>query len=198
MEAVVSSAIKETIKESIAVKTSLLDCADTIAVIAKKLCECFSLGHKALLCGNGGSAADSMHLEGEFVCRFTKNRRALPAIALGTGLPAASAIGNDLGFAELFSRQIEAFAAPGDVLLAFSTSGNSENVIRAVAKAKEMGVYTAGFLGGNGGRLAALVDCPLIVPSHVTARVQECHILVGHILCGVVEMEMFGNESSVS
>ena len=122
----------------------------------------------------------------------------MPAIALGSGLPTASAIGNDLGFSELFSRQVEAFAVPGDVLLAFSTSGNSDNIIRAVAKAKEMGVYTVGFLGGNGGKLAALVNCPLIIPSYVTARIQECHILVGHILCGIVETEMFGNESSVS
>jgi len=194
METVISSAIRE----SIAVKTSLLDYTDKIAAIAKKLYECFSLGHKILLCGNGGSAADSMHLEGEFVCRFMKYRKALPAIALGTGLPTVSAVGNDLGFVELFSRQIEALAAPGDILTAISTSGNSDNIIRAVAKAKEMGVYTVGLLGGNGGKLAALVNCPLIIPSHVTARIQECHILVGHILCGIVEAEMFGDENCVS
>jgi len=194
MEAVISN----TIIESINVKKKLLDHTDTITAIAKKMCECFSTGKKVLFCGNGGSAADSMHLEGEFVCRFTKNRRALPAIALGSGLPTISAIGNDLGFVDVFSRQVEAYAVPGDILVAISTSGNSDNLLKAVTTAKGMGIYTVGFLGGTGGKLASLVDCSLIIPSKVTARIQECHILVGHILCGIVEMELFGHESSIS
>ena len=187
--------ITNTIKESIAAKNLLLDYTEEIAAIAKKLRECFSSGHKVMLCGNGGSAADSMHLEGEFVCRFTKNRKALPAIALGLGLPTVSAIGNDLGFPDIFSRQVEAFAVPGDVLMAISTSGNSENIIRAVAKAREMGVYTIGLLGGTGGKLAPLVDCPFMAPGNVTARIQECHILIGHIICDIVETELFAGES---
>ena len=189
--------ISNTIRESIAAKTALLDYADKIANIAKALCTCFAHGHKVLLCGNGGSAADAMHLEGEFVCRFMKDRRALPAIALGLGLPTASAIGNDLGFEELFSRQVEALATPGDVLIVLSTSGNSENVLRAVKKAKKLGINTIGLLGGSGGQLASMVDDLLIIPSEITARIQECHILVGHILCDIVEKELFGNESGI-
>jgi len=189
--------ISNTISESIAVKRLLLEHTDTISAIGRTLCECFAQGRKVLLCGNGGSAADAMHLEGEFVCRFKKNRKALPAVALGSGLPTASAIGNDFGFDEIFSRQVEAFGLPGDALIAISTSGNSSNVIQAVQMAKSLGIHTIGMLGGNGGKLAAMVDDSLIIPSDVTARIQECHILVGHILCDIVETELFGNEGSV-
>lgn len=144
-------------------------------------------GNKVLLCGNGGSAADAQHIAAELVCRFETTRRGLPAIALTTDTSALTAIGNDLGFDRLFSRQVEALGSEGDVLIAFSTSGNSGNVIAAILAAKGKGMVTIGLLGGDGGKLKNLVDHALVVPSTVTARIQECHILVGHIWCGMID-----------
>jgi D-sedoheptulose 7-phosphate isomerase len=148
-------------------------------------------GHRIFLCGNGGSAADAQHIAAEMVCRFETQRRALPAIALTTDTSALTAIGNDLGYDQVFARQVEALARPGDVLIGLSTSGNSRNVIAAVQQAKEMGVATLGLLGGvgdrRGGELLNLVDYALLVPSDTTARIQECHILVGHIWCAMVD-----------
>lgn len=144
-------------------------------------------GNRILLCGNGGSAADAQHIAAELVCRFESNRRALPAIALTTDTSALTAIANDFGYARVFARQVEALARPGDLLIGISTSGNSGNVIAAVEQAREMGISSLGLLGGDGGKLAALVDQALIVPSAVTARIQECHILIGHIWCGMID-----------
>ena len=164
---------------------------DEIQQLGDRLIACLRGGHRIFLCGNGGSAADAQHIAAEMVCRFETQRRALPAIALTTDTSALTAIGNDLGYDQVFARQVEALARPGDVLIGLSTSGNSRNVIAAVQQAKEMGVATLGLLGGvgdrRGGKLLNLVDYALVAPSDTTARIQECHILVGHIWCAMVD-----------
>lgn len=147
-------------------------------------------GGKIFFFGNGGSAADAQHLATEFVVRFKLNRKALPALALTTDTSALTAISNDFGFDHLFERQIEALCTSRDLVIGISTSGNSENVIRALLAAKERGAVTAALGGGDGGRMKSLVDHALIVPSNVTARIQEVHILIGHALCGYVEEEL--------
>jgi len=149
---------------------------------------------KAMFCGNGGSAADSQHLATELVVRLTadRQRRALPAIALTTDSSMLTAGSNDFGFEHVFARQIEALGNSGDVLFAISTSGNSENVIKAAVTAKEMGVFTVGMLGGDGGKLGAAVDIALVVPSKNTQRIQEAHITIGHIIIELAESRLFG------
>jgi D-sedoheptulose 7-phosphate isomerase len=137
--------------------------------------------------GNGGSAADCQHLAAEFVGRFKLERKGYPAIALTTDTSILTAVGNDYSFDSIFSRQIEALGKEGDLVVGISTSGNSKNIIRGVEKAKELGLYTVGLLGKDGGALKDLVDLPLVVPIDNTARIQECHILIGHIVCEIVE-----------
>ncbi|ACX71924.1 phosphoheptose isomerase [Methanocaldococcus vulcanius M7] len=149
-------------------------------------------GNKILICGNGGSAADSQHFAAEIVGRFKLERKGLPAIALTTDTSILTAIGNDYGFDKIFERQVEALGKEGDVLVGISTSGNSENVIKAVNKAKEMGIYTIGLLGKGGGKLKDIVDLALIVPSNNTARIQECHLTIYHVICEEVEKRLFG------
>ncbi len=144
-------------------------------------------GNRILFCGNGGSAADAQHLAAELVGRLVRDRRALPGLALTTDSSALTCIGNDFGFDEVFARQVEGLGRAGDVLIAISTSGNSRNVIRAVEAAKPMGITTVGLLGRDGGKLAALVDLPIVVPSEDTARIQEAHIFLGHVFCAMVE-----------
>ena len=143
-----------------------------------------------MLCGNGGSAADSQHIAAELVGRFKKNRAALPAIALTTDTSAITAIGNDFGFEYVFSRQVQALGSPNDILVMFSTSGNSENLVQAAGAAASRGCQTLAILGGDGGRLSKVVHKSIIVPSRNTALVQEMHILIGHILCEIVENEL--------
>lgn len=147
-------------------------------------------GHKLLLFGNGGSAADAQHIATELTVRFTANRTALAALALTTDCSALTAIGNDLGFEQLFSRQIEALGRPGDVAIGISTSGNSANVNLALQTARAKGMIAAGWAGKGGGEMVALCDPLLLVPSDTTARIQEMHILIGHMLCGAIEQEM--------
>ena len=144
---------------------------------------------KIIFMGNGGSAADAEHLAAEFVGRFKKNRAAIASISLASNICIITAVGNDFGFEEVFSRQIEALAKPQDVIVAISTSGESKNVIQAAKKAKELGLKSVGFLGKNGGKLKGLVDIPFVVPSNDTPRIQEMHILAGHIICEIVEEE---------
>jgi D-sedoheptulose 7-phosphate isomerase len=151
------------------------------------LIQAFNKKNKVLLCGNGGSAADSQHIAAEFVGRFKLERRALPAIALSTDTSILTAIGNDYSIDRIFSRQVEALAQPGDIVIGLSTSGKSPNVVEAIKKAREFGCFSIGFLGGNGGSLKDIVDIPLVVPSNDTPRIQECHILLGHIICDIVE-----------
>lgn len=143
--------------------------------------------NRILFCGNGGSAADAQHLAAELVGRLVRDRRALPGLALSTDSSALTCIGNDFGFDEVFARQVEGLGRAGDVLIAISTSGNSPNVIRAVEVAKPMGIYTVGLLGRDGGKLAPLVDLPIVVPSDETARIQEAHIFLGHVMCALIE-----------
>lgn len=147
-------------------------------------------GKKLMICGNGGSAADSQHIAAEFTGRFIKDRSPIAALALSTDSSALTCIANDYSFIEVFSRQIRALGQPQDCLLGISTSGNSENVIQAVLTAKEMGIKTIGLLGRNGGKLKELCDCVIIVPSDITARIQEVHILIGHSICGAVELDL--------
>ncbi|MCP4685030.1 MAG: D-sedoheptulose 7-phosphate isomerase [bacterium] len=154
---------------------------------AEKLVASLNGGHKLLLCGNGGSAADAQHFAAEFTGRFLAERKPLPAIALTTDTSALTAIGNDYGFDTIFERQVRALAAPGDLLLAISTSGNSANVIAAMAAMKELGGESIALTGRDGGRMKALADLNLIVPSDETPRIQEMHVTIGHILCAAVD-----------
>ena len=144
-------------------------------------------GHKIIWFGNGGSATQSQHMAGEFVGRFRAERRSLPSISLAENMASVTAIGNDYAFKQIFSRQLEGLAAPGDVAVGLSTSGNSPNVVEALRTAKALRIKTVGLTGGSGGRMASLCDVCICVPSTVTARIQEVHLTIGHILCGLVE-----------
>lgn len=160
-----------------------------IAAVAQAMRDCLERGGKILLMGNGGSAADSQHIAAEIVGRYKKERRGLPAIALTTDTSILTSIGNDYGFEFIFSRQVEALCGPLDLVIGFSTSGNSANVIRGIEKAKEVGATTVLFSGGTGGKLASLCDFNLIMPSGDTPRIQEAHIFIGHSLCDLLEAE---------
>ena len=149
-------------------------------------------GHKLLVCGNGGSAADTQHVVAELVVRLTSDRPALRAIALTTDSSIFTAIGNDYGFEHIFSRQVEALGQPGDVLLAISTSGNSPNCIRALERARTLGLTTIAFTGNNGGKMAPLADINVIVPATVTMNIQESQLALEHIFCMLVERCYFG------
>jgi D-sedoheptulose 7-phosphate isomerase len=153
--------------------------------------QAFERGNKLLLFGNGGSAADAQHIAAEFVNRYIIDRPPLPAIALTTDTSILTSISNDAAFQEIFSRQIKALGKDGDIVIGLSTSGNSPNVIKAFEVAKEMGIKTVALTGNDGGMLAKLADVPLIVSSSSTPRIQETHILVGHILCEMVEHQLF-------
>lgn len=159
---------------------------ERIAVEVKKA---LANGNKVLFCGNGGSAADSQHLAAEFVGRFQKERAGLPAIALTVDTSILTAVGNDYGYDKVFVRQVQALARPGDVLVGISTSGNSANVVEAVELAKSMGVFCVGMTAEGGGKMKTLCDECVAVPAKVTARAQEMHILIGHILCELVDGE---------
>jgi len=163
---------------------------ESIELTGQKLAQSLSSGGTVFWCGNGGSAADSQHLAAELVGRFKKNRRALRSVALTTDSSVLTCIANDYSYDDIFARQIEALGRPADILLGISTSGNSENVLRAFKVAKEMGLITIALLGKDGGVAKELVDVALIIPSNSTARIQEAHILIGHMLCEIVEQEL--------
>jgi D-sedoheptulose 7-phosphate isomerase len=183
--------ISNIIKDSIAVKESILkNNIEDIVKIAESAIDCLKNGNKIIIFGNGGSAADSQHIAAELVGRFQKERRGLAAIALTTNTSILTAIGNDYSFDEVFSRQIEAIAKKGDLVIGISTSGNAKNVIAGITKAKEMGLKTVGLTGSDGGALAKTADTSLIVSSKVTARIQEAHITIGHIICELVEKQL--------
>jgi D-sedoheptulose 7-phosphate isomerase len=189
--------IGKSIKTSIDAQQSLLSDSKTIAEIASvcnAIVTAFKQGNKLLLFGNGGSAADAQHIAAEFVGRFAFNRAALPAIALGVNGSCLTAIGNDYGFEQAFSRQVEALGRAGDVAVGISTSGNSPNILQGLATAKRMGLRTVALAGQTGGKLrgSASVDSCICAPTGETARIQECHILIGHVLCEIVEQELFG------
>ncbi len=164
----------------------------TIVILAQRLIETFQIGNKLLIMGNGGSAADAQHFAGEIVSRFRMERPGLPAIALSTDSSIMTAIGNDYGFDRVFSRQVEALAAPGDAVIGISTSGNSPNVHKALEVARQAGCSTVGLLGRDGGSIRELCDIPLVIPSNDTPRIQEGHITVIHILCDLIEQGLFG------
>ena len=166
--------------------SEILGQIETVAAAIKKA---LAAGHKVLFCGNGGSAADSQHLAAEFVGRFQKERRGLPAIALTVDTSILTAVGNDYGYDKVFVRQVEALAQAGDVLVGISTSGNSPNVVAAIELAKTKGVYCVGMTAAGGGKMATLCDECIAVPAKITARAQEMHILIGHILCELVDGE---------
>ena len=180
---------EKSIKEHMEVVSKLQSIIKEIETLGGKLNVTLKNGNKVLLMGNGGSAADSQHIAAELVGRFKNERKGLPAIALTTDTSILTAVGNDYSFNEIFARQIEALANKGDLVIGISTSGNSENVIKGILKAKEIGCYTVGLLGKDGGKLKDLVDLPIIVPSNSTPRIQECHILIGHIICEIVDRE---------
>jgi D-sedoheptulose 7-phosphate isomerase len=183
--------IKSQFEENITLhKDSMEQLAPAVAKAAEIIIDAYKKGKKLLLCGNGGSAADAQHIAGELVGRFKKERKGLPAIALTTDASIMTAVANDYWYDLLFARQIEALGNRGDVLIALSTSGNSVNIIRAVEKANFMGLTSIGLLGSDGGKLKGLVTLPIIVPFEGAARVQEVHILVGHIICDLVEKNL--------
>ncbi len=165
--------------------------ADEVIKAAALIAEAFKANGRLLIFGNGGSAADAQHIAGELVNRFLQTRRGLPAIALTTDGGALTCIANDTGFENVFARQIEALGTKGDICVAISTSGASPNIVRACEQAREQGIKAIGLLGCDGGRVAALCDLALIVPSNDTQRIQETHNLVGHVLCELIESEMF-------
>jgi D-sedoheptulose 7-phosphate isomerase len=166
---------------------ALRSCGPIVAAAAVRLIRALRAGNKILFCGNGGSAADSQHLAAELTGRYRRDRRPLAAIALTVDTSALTAIGNDYGFQDIFARQLAGIGRAGDVLVALSASGTSENVVRALETARRMGIATIGLTGEGGGAMAALCDICVRVPSADTARIQEMHIAVGHLLCGFVE-----------
>jgi D-sedoheptulose 7-phosphate isomerase len=186
--------VRQSIEASIAVKQLLLNDAEVLATTARVselLVEALTQGKKPILFGNGGSAADAQHIAAELVGRFAFDRAALPALALSVNSSCLTAIGNDYGFDVVFARQIEALGRPGDVAIGISTSGNSPNVLSAVAVARKMGLHTVALTGASGGALKAAVDHCICVPSSETPRIQECHILIGHIISELVEETIF-------
>jgi D-sedoheptulose 7-phosphate isomerase len=188
-------------KASIATKQSMLSSSDLVATIAKvseMLVASLRNGNKVVLFGNGGSAADAQHIAAELVGRFAYDRPALPAMALSVNSSCVTAIGNDYGFERVFSRQIEALAKGGDVAVGISTSGNSPNVVKAILTARQMNLRTVGLTGSSGGTLAESAEFCICVPSNDTPRIQECHILIGHILSELVEKEIYPAESGAS
>lgn len=190
---IVKRSAKEIFAEARTVQAFSLDTDEVCIAVeraAQLLVECFRGGHKVLLCGNGGSAADCQHLAAEFVGRFYYERAGWPAIALTTDTSILTAVGNDYGFDNVFSRQVRALGNPGDVLICFSTSGNSANVLAACRAALSKGLMTIGFVGSTGGVLKQLVNVCIHVDDPSTARVQECHIIAGHALCSIVEASM--------
>jgi D-sedoheptulose 7-phosphate isomerase len=185
--------IQDQLNESADTKKKMFEtCSRDILRAVDAILNTLNAKGKILLCGNGGSAADAQHIATELVIRMNKaDRPALPAIALTTDTSMLTAGGNDIGFENVFARQVEALGKAGDILIAISTSGKSENVNRAVREAKKRGMAVIGFLGKNGGASKGLVDIAIVVPSNDTQRIQEGHITVAHIICGIIENEMF-------
>lgn len=172
--------------------------ADTIADAARKIIDAYQAGGKVLLIGNGGSAADAQHIAAELVGRFERERAGLPAIALSADTSLLTALANDYGYESVFSRQIEALASDKDILIAITTSGNSPNILKAVATARSKGVTAIGLTGSGGGKLKDLADLTIIVPSSNTARIQEAHTTIGHIICHLVESRRSDEPSGIS
>jgi D-sedoheptulose 7-phosphate isomerase len=188
--------IKKALMEGLRVKEDFIKRnTSSLIHLAEHISKAFTNDKKLLLCGNGGSAADAQHLAAEFVNRFQLERKPLPALALTTDTSIITSVANDYSYDEVFSKQINALGVQGDILLAISTSGRSENVLSAIRTAKKKGLYTVGFIGGDGGEMWRLVDLALIVKSDQTPRVQETHILAGHLICELVDYILFQKDS---
>jgi D-sedoheptulose 7-phosphate isomerase len=175
-----------------ALEATLEQCGPVIESIGARLIDCFQKGGNVLLCGNGGSAADAQHIAAEFINRFLYDHAALPAIALTTDTSILTAVGNDLAYELVFSRQVEALARPGDILVGISTSGKSPNVLKALEAARTRGITTIGFTGERGqATMGPKCDLCLAIPSPATPRIQECHLFAWHVICGMVEEAIF-------
>lgn len=170
--------------------TALEDLSEPVEKTADAMVECFCTGRKLLVCGNGGSAADGADFSAEFGCRFTTDRRPYPALNLAQGGSLMSAIGNDYGFDEVFARQVAGLGQQGDVMVAITTSGNSKNILRALEEGKARGLTTVSLLGRGGGPAKGMAEIELLVPSDTTARIQEAHKFLLHVICGMVDARL--------
>ncbi|MFC1786447.1 SIS domain-containing protein [Halobacteriota archaeon] len=186
--------ISEMLEEGARIKMELREQSAEIEKICERIIKAYENGKKVVLFGNGGSAADAQHIACELVSKFMLERKGLPAIALTTNTSILTAIGNDYGYNNVFSRQVEALVERGDIVIGISTSGSSPNVIKGIRTAKEKGAITIGFIGRRG-ELAKVVDLCIKVPSSNTPRIQEAHITIGHIICDIVEKELFGGDN---
>ena len=187
--------IENQVKKSYEIKQAIYEnkeLMNLIQEVSKVTIGVYNQGNKTLIAGNGGSAADSQHIAGEFVSKFYFDRPGLASMALTTDTSILTAIGNDYGYEKLFSRQVQANGVKGDIFIGISTSGNSKNIIEALNECKEKGIITVGLTGKSGGAMKKLCDYCICIPSNETPRVQEAHILIGHIICAVVEEEIFG------
>ncbi|MFQ6343010.1 SIS domain-containing protein [Campylobacter sp. VTCC 70190] len=190
-----NSYIKEHFEQSLAVKEQILKdvlLIELIKNVSLEVIKAYKNGNKTLLAGNGGSAADAQHIAGEFVSRFYFDRPGIASMALTTDTSVLTAIGNDYGYEELFARQVQAQGVKGDIFIGISTSGNSKNILKALEVCKEKGILSIGLTGASGGAMSGLCDFCIKVPSSCTPRIQEAHILIGHIICAIVEEELFG------
>ncbi len=190
--------IRNQITSSCDVKQKILtddELCDLIGEVSARAVEVYRSGHKTLFAGNGGSAADAQHLAGEFVSRFHLERPGLPSIALTTDTSILTAVGNDYGYERLFARQIEANGVAGDMFIGISTSGTSKNIVEAMEACRDKGILSVALTGESGGLLAGRCDYCIRVPSTSTPRIQESHILIGHIICSIVERELFGEKT---
>jgi D-sedoheptulose 7-phosphate isomerase len=188
--------IKDQIKKSYETKQALYeneDLLNKIKEVAQKCVDLYRTDKKTMLAGNGGSAADAQHIAAELVGRYGFDRPSIPSLALTTDTSNLTAIGNDYGYDQIFSRQLEGMGQAGDIFIGISTSGNSMNIIKAFESAKKKNIFTIALTGRDGGEMAKMADIALVVPSNSTPRIQEAHILIGHILCDIIEKEIFGN-----
>lgn len=188
-----SDIIKNRVGECVELMTQMMSSdrfLRDVSDVSDAIVECIVRGKKLLICGNGGSATDASHFAGEVVGRFKLERKAWPAIALSSDIATLTSVANDYGYNEVFARQVEGFAQEGDIFFGISTSGNSENVYKGFLKAKERGIKTIALVGKDGGKIAKVADYAVVIPSEVTARIQEAHILVIHILCEIVEKKV--------
>ena len=185
----INQEIKNSIRESSNIILNSENLSEQIEKSINEIIKCFSTKNKIIIFGNGGSAADAQHIVAEFIGRFQKERKSLPAIALTTDSSILTSLSNDYSYEVVFSRQCESLVSKGDVVIGISTSGNSKNVEKGIKTAKKMGAITIGLLGGNGGTISKIVDIPIIVRSNNTARIQEVHRVIYHIICGIVERE---------
>jgi D-sedoheptulose 7-phosphate isomerase len=188
--------IKDQIKKSYETKQAIYNneiLLNKIEEVAQKCVALYKTDKKTILAGNGGSAADAQHIAAELVGRYGFDRPSIPSLALTTDTSNLTAIGNDYGYDQVFSRQLEGMGQKGDIFIGISTSGNSTNIIKAFHSAKEKGIMTVALTGRDGGEMSEIADIAIIVPSNSTPRIQEAHILIGHILCDIIEKEIFGN-----